>query len=252
MTPLSRRIARHIDSEMPLIPASRKIKPGYCHCGCDQPAPIAKWEDKRRGWVKGSPVKFCYGHNRRKRLPLEEAVPFKIDGVYCRLLPLTQGLYAIVRVADYESAMMIKWIASKNTNGYYVWCGYKRSNGKVVKVSLHEFIHGRVEGKTIDHRNGCGLDNRLGNLRPASPEQQGQNKRKPGLIKKSRLTSIYKGVSKTRGESRFCSSIKYKGKLYRLGRSDEEIEAARLYDIAAIKFFGEFAVLNFPRSDYGV
>jgi hypothetical protein len=36
-----------------------------CECGCGQPAPIAKYSDKKRGYIKGQPVRFINGHQRR-------------------------------------------------------------------------------------------------------------------------------------------------------------------------------------------
>jgi len=39
-----------------------------CECGCGEPAPIARQNDPRRGYVKGRPVRFVKGHNARKRL----------------------------------------------------------------------------------------------------------------------------------------------------------------------------------------
>lgn len=36
---------------------------GLCACGCGQPAPIAAYTSKRRGWVKGHPIRYISGHN---------------------------------------------------------------------------------------------------------------------------------------------------------------------------------------------
>lgn len=40
------------------------MKLGLCECGCGQPAPIAPFSNKKRGWVKGQPLRFVHGHNR--------------------------------------------------------------------------------------------------------------------------------------------------------------------------------------------
>lgn len=37
-----------------------------CGCGCGEPAPIAKDSCAKRGRVKGQPLKYVHGHNRRK------------------------------------------------------------------------------------------------------------------------------------------------------------------------------------------
>jgi hypothetical protein len=44
------------------------IKYGYCHCGCGQKTTIAKQNHKPYGWVKGEPLRFVSGHNRRADL----------------------------------------------------------------------------------------------------------------------------------------------------------------------------------------
>lgn len=38
-----------------------------CSCGCEQPAPIAKLTNKKRGVVKGEPQKYIQGHSSRNR-----------------------------------------------------------------------------------------------------------------------------------------------------------------------------------------
>ena len=43
-------------------PAPAKL----CDCGCGEPAPIAPRNNKRRGWIKGEPIRFIWGHGRRK------------------------------------------------------------------------------------------------------------------------------------------------------------------------------------------
>lgn len=36
-----------------------------CGCGCRQPAPIASYTHKGRGWIAGQPKRFIHGHNGR-------------------------------------------------------------------------------------------------------------------------------------------------------------------------------------------
>jgi hypothetical protein len=36
-----------------------------CECGCGQPALVARWNNPSKGHVKGEPVRFISGHNRR-------------------------------------------------------------------------------------------------------------------------------------------------------------------------------------------
>jgi hypothetical protein len=39
----------------------------YCECGCGERTPIAKVTESRRGQVRGRPLRFIHGHNRRRR-----------------------------------------------------------------------------------------------------------------------------------------------------------------------------------------
>lgn len=38
-----------------------------CECGCGQPAPIAKMNRRKRGQVKGQPIRFIFGHSGSRR-----------------------------------------------------------------------------------------------------------------------------------------------------------------------------------------
>lgn len=40
-----------------------------CECGCGQPAPVARQTLASRGYVKGQPVRFVFGHHNRVRQP---------------------------------------------------------------------------------------------------------------------------------------------------------------------------------------
>jgi hypothetical protein len=56
----------------------------------------------------------------------------------------------------------------------------------------------------------------------------------------------YKGVYRTTESKRWEAHIGYLGKQHYLGMFKTPEEAARCYDQAAKKFYGEFAKLNFP------
>jgi hypothetical protein len=57
-------------------------------------------------------------------------------------------------------------------------------------------------------------------------------------------------VSYYKRDNLYLVSVKVNGKTYNVGRKKDLIEAARLYDMAAIGMFGEYACINFDRSDY--
>lgn len=113
-------------------------------------------------------------------------------------------------------------------------------DGKKTTIRLHRLL---VDAPDVDHRDGDGLNNRRSNLRASTRAQNIANKRN------FPHTSKYKGVSKvTRGgkwNGRYQVHIRGDGKNQFLGIFISEIEAARAYDTAARRYFGEFARLNF-------
>ncbi len=46
---------------------------------------------------------------------------------------------------------------------------------------------------------------------------------------------------------KWAAHYRLNGRLHHLGYFDDEVEAARAYDYAAVGAFGEFACVNFPR-----
>lgn len=46
---------------------SQEISFGYCQCGCGQLAPISDRNDPRRGYVKGTPMRYISHHQPRGR-----------------------------------------------------------------------------------------------------------------------------------------------------------------------------------------
>ena len=96
-----------------------------------------------------------------------------------------------------------------------------------------------------DHRNGDGLDNTRENLRPCTHKQNMWNRRKP----KGRSSSRFKGVSRepaAQNEKVWRATIQANGRKMHLGLFANEADAAVAYDDAALRFFGEFALTNFP------
>lgn len=110
-------------------------------------------------------------------------------------------------------------------------------------------MHHEVFGVKIqlDHIDGNGCNNQLENLREAVQLENNRNMRK-----QEGCSSKYKGVSWHKREGKWCARIAagellpngYHKRIW-LGYFEDEIEAAKAYDRAAIKYFGEFAKLNF-------
>lgn len=123
--------------------------------------------------------------------------------------------------------------------------GYLRAwvDGKT--QSLHRIIAERMEfhiSDQIDHIDGNKLNNQRNNLRSATSSQNAINSKKP-----KNNTSGYKGVSWSKKSKKWRAQICFEGKQIHLGFFDDSKDAANAYDKAALKYFGEFARLNFPR-----
>jgi hypothetical protein len=161
-----------------------------------------------------------------------------------RRIPLTQGKFAIVDPEDYDRLAKHKWQASRFPRSDYatrfVTIGYRRQK----HIQMHRVIMNVRPGQFIDHINHNGLDNRKTNLRLATRAQNSWNKRK----QRGNHSSKFKGVSWFIREKNWQARIQSNGTKFFLGSFKKEIDAAKAYDNAAKKYYGDFASLNFPNA----
>jgi len=119
-----------------------------------------------------------------------------------------------------------------------------RVNGKNTTQLMHRLILGMTDPAIeIDHKDRDGLNNQRQNLRQATTQQ---NQRNQGLDKSN--TSGFKGVSWHSHHKKWDANIRVDNRLLHLGRFVDPIKAARAYDVAAVKHFGEFAYCNFAEA----
>jgi hypothetical protein len=100
-----------------------------------------------------------------------------------RLIPLTQGKFAIIDDEDFEEISKYKWFALHQRNTWYA----RRSISKKNKESMHRFILKPELDLEVDHINGNGLDNRRSNIRIVTRRQNAQNKH---ILKRSPLLGV--------------------------------------------------------------
>lgn len=109
---------------------------------------------------------------------------------------------------------------------------------KETKWFHHAAINAPDEAE-VDHINGDRTDNRKANLRICTRLENCRNR---GIS--SRNKSGYKGVSWRKDGNKWQSQITVHGKIIIIGKYEKAEEAAKAYDVAAVKYYGEFARLN--------
>lgn len=114
------------------------------------------------------------------------------------------------------------------------------------RLLASHFIPNPKKLPEVDHIDGDCLNNRLGNLRWVTHEQNLQNRKKTKSKNKYGKYSKFKGVYWCQNGSagKWKSQIKVNKKRIRLGSFENELDAARAYNEAAKKYHGEFAYLN--------
>lgn len=153
-----------------------------------------------------------------------------------KTIPLTRGLLALVDDSDYPLLSTMKWHAL-NQKGFFYAARSGVVGGKETVIHMHRLLLG-FPAVEIDHRDGNTLNNQRGNLRKASKSRNQANRRK-----NRNGSSRYKGVS--RYEYGWLAGIRVNGKRHHLGTFANESDAARAYDAAARREFGQFARCNF-------
>lgn len=151
-----------------------------------------------------------------------------------KIIPLSKDKFAVVDEEDFEFLNQWKWSADDSSNTTYA---VRKQAGKIVR--MHRVLVNASIGTTVDHIDGNGLNNSRVNLRVCTT---GENCRNHKTYKSN--TTGFKGVS-AKGKS-FVADICFKRKHIYLGIFKTAEEAAKAYDIASLKYFGEFASLNFP------
>lgn len=151
-----------------------------------------------------------------------------------RLIPLTQGKFAIVDDEDYDYLSQFKWSVTST--------GYAHRNAKIGLnkrryIKMHAVVAQTPQGMETDHINRNRLDNRKSNLRICTHTENMRNQTKHKNNK-----SGFKGVYWHPGCGCYKAQIKHHGVIIQLGGFQFPEDAHAAYVKAALKYHGDFAL----------
>lgn len=142
------------------------------------------------------------------------------------------GVYITFSTRHLDKISKIKWFYDKRSG--YCFCNTV-IDGKRRTQYLHKIITEWYDC-FVDHIDGNKLNNTDENLRRCTHQQN--------MVNRSSKTNKFRGVFKIKGCSTFRARIKANQVQINLGHFKTQEDAARAYNEAAIKYFGEFARLN--------
>lgn len=150
-------------------------------------------------------------------------------------IKLTQGKVALVDDIDFGALSKYSW--------HYNIHGYAKSRIKKDGIwklyYLHRLVMDAKKGEYVDHINSDKLDNRRCNLRICTNQQNASSAK----LGKNNITG-FKGITWDKSMEKWKAKIMFNWKTIHIGAFDTKIDAAKAYDKAALKYFGEFAKTN--------
>lgn len=163
---------------------------------------------------------------------IDDYVEIPLSGKY------GQGRVILVDREDFPLVGASRWTGLFKHDGLFY--AQRHNKDKGTAEVMHRVILGLEKGDPkVDHVNHNGLDNRRKNLRLATNAENAAHRRKS-----SNSPRRFKGVSLPERCRHWRSEIRVNRQRILLGNFVTEEEAAMRYNIAARKFFGEFAALN--------
>jgi len=167
-------------------------------------------------------------------------------------IKLTQGKFALVDDSDYEELLKYKWYYSKiiqkrkHTKDYiYELAVHKDKKGKTLFRMSRLLMGFPPKSMMVDHIDHNTLNNQKSNLRLCTNKENQMNRGK-----NSNTVSPFKGIRYYKRMNQWLGQIQVEGKKLHLGCFKKAEDAAKAYDKAAIKYYGEFAQTNFPQQKH--
>ena len=155
-------------------------------------------------------------------------------------IAIVPGIFITLDAEDVDRVAQQKWWQTVRVNGDENFYTYRNLAGIRQTISLGRFILNLECDYACFREPNIRRDYRKANLliKTHSERQKGLKK------KRTATTSKYKGVSFIRSRNKWYAQIEVNGRCINLGRYEAEKGAARAYNEAAKKFFGELALLN--------
>lgn len=147
----------------------------------------------------------------------------------------------LVTLLDYNPATgEFRWrdtgklAGSKNNRGYWK-IGILGKRGVLAHRLAWVLYYGYWPEGNLDHIDGDRLNNKIDNLRIATPSQNGMNSKTP-----SNNTSGQKGVMWEKDRKKWAVQIRTNGKLKRFGRFKNFEDAVAAYQVAVEQMHGDY------------
>jgi hypothetical protein len=143
----------------------------------------------------------------------------------------------MIRVERRSNGLKPKNIGGTFSKGINRWVLCIGGRKILRSVAVWIYHNGTIpDGFLVDHVNGDKQDDRIENLRLATPTENMRNRRKP-----SSNTSGYVGVSFHKKSNKWRASIRGNAGQISLGHFDDRESAAAVYEAKKKEFFGSFA-----------
>ena len=156
-------------------------------------------------------------------------------------IKLSKGYVALVDDEDYKKVSEYPWHALETPDKTVYAVRNFREEGKCKSWYMHRFILEVTDPEVeVDHKDRNGLNNQRHNIRVTEGNQNHFNM---GLRKDNK--SGFRGVHWSVAADKWVARITINHKIIHLGVFVDPIEAACAYDMAAVKYHGDFASTNF-------